>query len=139
MAGGFLILTYYAVIAGMTLDYAAMSVVEGFANVDAAAARGRFADLAADPWRLAGGQAAFLAATVAIVARGVGGGIEWACTWLMPILFAILLLIAVYGSLGAASDRRHRSSSRRVSKASRRGRRSRRSASASSRSASASA
>lgn len=100
MAGGFLILTYYAVIAGMTLDYAAMSAVEGFANVDAAAARDRFADLAADPWRLAGWQAAFLAATVAIVARGVGGGIERACTWLMPILFAILLLIAVYGSLG---------------------------------------
>ncbi|BBK33284.1 NSS family neurotransmitter:Na+ symporter [Stella humosa] len=107
LAGGYLILTYYAVIAGMTLDYALSALVTGFAGVDAALSRARFAELVGDPLRLALSQAIFLAATVAIVARGVGGGIERACTVLMPVLFGLVLLLvgygAVQGGFGAAA------------------------------------
>ncbi|BBK41779.1 transporter [Allostella vacuolata] len=96
--GGYLILTYYAVIAGMTLDYTVRALVDGFAGIDAAGSRAGFAALAQDPLRLIFWQGAFLLLTVAIVARGVGGGIERACTVLMPVLFGLLLLLAAYGA-----------------------------------------
>lgn len=100
MLGGYLILTYYAVIAGMTFDYAWAAVAEGFAGMDAVATRARFDALAADPLRLVAWQAAFLVLTVAIVARGVGGGIERACTWLMPVLFLLVLVLVGHGAVG---------------------------------------
>ncbi|WP_374448983.1 sodium-dependent transporter [Stella sp.] len=98
--GGFLILTYYAVIAGMTLDYALAAAAGRFTGIDAAGARAGFEALAADPWRLALWQALFLGLTVAIVARGIGGGIERACTWLMPVLVLLVVLLVVHGAAG---------------------------------------
>lgn len=99
VAGGFLIMSYYAVIAGMTLDYTLRSIVRGFDGTDAAASHALYEAFVGDPLRLMAWQAAFLAAVAAIVARGVGSGIEVACSLLMPLLAVALIALAVYGAM----------------------------------------
>lgn len=53
--------------------------------------------LLASPARMSAYHALFLAAATAIVARGVGKGIEAACKVLMPLLAALMLGLATYG------------------------------------------
>jgi NSS family neurotransmitter:Na+ symporter len=96
---GFLILSYYAVVGGLTLAYLLHAPLRGFAGTDAAGTQALFAAMVADPVLLAAFQAAFLAATVAVVARGIGHGIEAACRVLMPLLAALMLALVVYAAI----------------------------------------
>ncbi|MCL4684763.1 sodium-dependent transporter [Myxococcota bacterium] len=93
VGAGFLILSYYGVIAGWTLRYTAEAIWHGF-PADAAA---HFAQISAGPvavaWHLG-----FLALTAGIVAGGIQRGIERASVVLMPLLFAILAGLAVYAA-----------------------------------------
>ncbi len=93
VASGFLILSYYSVIAGWTLRYALSGLATGFA-ADAGA---RFDEIStgasAVGWHLG-----FMVLTVAVVARGVGGGIERLALVLMPALFLVVVGLAVYAS-----------------------------------------
>jgi len=92
LASGFLILSYYSVIAGWTLRYAVRAVV-GF-GADSGA---YFEQIATGPvsvaWHLL-----FMAATVGIVLGGVHRGIERVSIVLMPLLFAIICGIALYAA-----------------------------------------
>lgn len=97
IAGGFLILTYYAVIAGMTMAYVPHALTQGFAGADQACSAADFDALAASPLHLGFWQAAFLAVTVAVVARGIRKGVEIACTILMPLLAVLMAALVVYG------------------------------------------
>lgn len=99
VAGGFMILTYYAVFAGMAMAYAADAVLGGLGSVDAARSRAAYEGLVADPARLAAWQAGFLAASVAVVAAGIGGGIEAACKILMPVLAALMVGLVAYAAI----------------------------------------
>jgi NSS family neurotransmitter:Na+ symporter len=99
IAAGFLVLSYYAVIAGMTIGYTAGALAHGFQGLDADATRGLFGRLTGDPLLLSGCQAAFLAVTGQIVARGIGGGVETACKILMPVLAALMILLVVYAAI----------------------------------------
>jgi NSS family neurotransmitter:Na+ symporter len=93
---GLLILTFYSVIGGWTVAYAVETALDGLAGIQPQAVRGRYEALLASPWRMATYHAFFMAVTSAIVARGVGGGIEAACKVLMPMLVALLLALAAY-------------------------------------------
>jgi NSS family neurotransmitter:Na+ symporter len=84
VAAGALVLSFYSVIGGWTLAYTLDPATD-------------FAALLASPARLSAYHALFLASAAAIVARGVGGGIEAACKVLMPVLAALMLALAVYG------------------------------------------
>jgi NSS family neurotransmitter:Na+ symporter len=84
VAAGALVLSFYSVIGGWTLAYA----------LDPATS---FEALLASPARMTGYHALFLAVAAAIVARGVGAGIEAACKVLMPLLAALMLGLAAYG------------------------------------------
>jgi NSS family neurotransmitter:Na+ symporter len=86
VAGGLLILAYYAAIGGLAFAYAWHAVAKGFAGLDAAGTQALFAGMVGDPWRLGLWHAAFVAATAAILARGIERGIEAACRVLMPLL-----------------------------------------------------
>ena len=97
IAGGFLILTYYAVIAGMTMAYVPHALTAGFAGADQARSAADFDALAASPLHLGFWQAAFLAVTVAVVARGIRKGVETACTILMPLLAVLMAALVLYG------------------------------------------
>jgi NSS family neurotransmitter:Na+ symporter len=103
---GFVILSYYAVIAGMTVAYGVAAMVRGFGGLGGAEAADMFASLVADPVALSGYQAVFLAASVYIVARGIGRGVEIACKFLMPVLAGLMVLLVVYafveGAVGPA-------------------------------------
>ena len=104
LSAAFLILSYYAVVAGWAAkylaDYASGSL-ERAAQEDFAL---RFSAFVSSPAGPIAWQAIFLAATAALVAAGVQRGIERASRLLMPLLAAIVLLLAGYGlSLHGAS------------------------------------
>ncbi|PWS35969.1 hypothetical protein DFH01_20665 [Falsiroseomonas bella] len=98
LAAGFVILSFYAVIGGLTLAYGAQAFGDGFDGLDAAGAARLFAARSGDALALAGWHALFMALTIAIVARGIERGIEAACRLLMPVLAAIMLLLALHGA-----------------------------------------
>lgn len=95
----FVILSYYAVIGGWALAYAVDSIRPAAAD-GADAVRQRFDALLASPWRMGAYHAAFMVLTIAIVARGVSGGIEQACKVLMPLLVLLIVLLAIYAVSG---------------------------------------
>ncbi len=88
---GFLILSYYSVIAGWTLRYAAEAVTVGFAPDPGAHFGAISQGAAAVYWHLA-----FMVLTIGIVMVGVQKGIERAAMILMPTLFLIVLGLAVW-------------------------------------------
>ncbi len=92
---GFVILSYYSVVAGWTMHYVALSVT-GFGDVgDPQQIAGLFGKLYASAplnlfWHFA-----FMALTVGIVIGGVKGGIERASRIMMPCLFVMLVILLV--------------------------------------------
>ncbi|MEY8247177.1 MAG: sodium-dependent transporter [Bermanella sp.] len=93
---GFLILSFYSVIAGWALNYVcttAMGVLDG---VSAAQSGEIFSALLASPLTLLFWHSAFMFLTLAIVSRGVNKGLESAIKLLMPMLFALLALLLAY-------------------------------------------
>ncbi len=93
---GFLILSYYAVIAGWALYYIFEMAGGVMNNASGDFAAARFADFLADPWKLVFWQTLFMVATVMIVARGVIKGLETAIRWFMPLLFVLLIVLLGY-------------------------------------------
>ncbi|HHJ39719.1 MAG: transporter [Methylothermaceae bacteria B42] len=93
---GFLILSYYSVIAGWTIAYIVKMAAGVFLDKDAQAIGKVFAELVANPWRLIFWHSVFMTATMGIVARGVQGGLEKAVEWLTPALFIILFILVGY-------------------------------------------
>ncbi len=88
---GFLILAYYSVIAGWVVRYALDGLVSGFA-ADPGARFGEVTSGVTPVWFHLG----VMATTVFIVSMGVQKGIERAALVLMPTLFGILILLAVW-------------------------------------------
>lgn len=101
----FLILSFYCVIAGWTLDYTVASITGNLNNLDAKAASDFYQTLLDSPFRMMLGQGAFVIATVWIVAKGVKDGLERSIHWMMPSLFIILIALVIYGMVyGNFSD-----------------------------------
>ena len=96
--GGFTIITYYSVVGGWVLAYIAKAIA-GFDGFDAEMSRAAFGAFSSDPVQPAIWHIAFMAITVAIVARGVKGGLEKAVTILMPALFVLLIGMVIYSGL----------------------------------------
>jgi NSS family neurotransmitter:Na+ symporter len=88
---GFLILSYYSVIAGWVVRYALNGIFTGFPADPGT----RFEEVSSG-WVPVGYQVAVMAITVFIVMGGVRRGIERAALVLMPVLFGILLLLALW-------------------------------------------
>jgi len=93
VVSGFLILSYYSVIAGWTLRYALGGLAGGFV----ADAESYFARVASGPAALAW-HLVFMVLTVGVVVRGVTGGIEWLAKLLMPALFVTIVALALYAA-----------------------------------------
>lgn len=102
---GFLILSFYSVVAGWALAYALQALVSGFAQISASQAAERFGSLLASPWQLVAWHSLFMLICFVVVARGVRRGIEWAVDWMMPLLFLLLLVLVAYAAwLGAFTE-----------------------------------
>ena len=91
---GFLVLSYYSVVAGWTLDYTYESLV---GNLMSGSDFGQyFADFVASPWRPVLFLTIFLLITHYVVATGVEKGIERYSKIMMPLLLLIILVLAVF-------------------------------------------
>ena len=93
VTAGFLILSYYAVIAGWTVRYGLAAITSGF---DPNAAE-RFGEVASG-WDAFGYHLAFMAFTVFVVIGGVNRGIERTSVVLMPMLFVLVVGLALYAA-----------------------------------------
>ena len=107
----FLIISFYSVVAGWVLYYvgvmgadflSALASGDPFRGAlvgeDQATIQGRMGALFANPVLLLAMHFVFMGATLFIVARGIGSGIEAAATILMPMFFVLLVAITVYGA-----------------------------------------
>ncbi len=93
---GFLILSFYAVIAGWAIAYVGVAASNAFEGADASAVAQIFDSLASNPLRTGFWYTTFLAATALVIARGVKQGIERAVRVLMPTLVVLLLVLLAY-------------------------------------------
>ena len=93
---GFLILSYYAVIAGWAVNYVWQSGSGAFEGASAQTVGQSFDDLLASPLELIAYQTGFMILTIWIVGRGVTKGLEAAIRWFMPLLFLLLIVLLVY-------------------------------------------
>jgi NSS family neurotransmitter:Na+ symporter len=93
---GFLITSYYTIIAGWTMEYLWDALTGVFNNMDSSSSE-FFKEFMASDSRQIFWHVIFTAITVAILFGGVSGGIEKMAEILMPILLFILFGLAIYG------------------------------------------
>lgn len=93
---GFLITSYYTIIAGWTMEYLWDALTGVFNNMDSSSSE-FFKEFMASDSRQIFWHVIFTTITVAILFGGVSGGIEKMAEILMPILLFILFGLAIYG------------------------------------------
>ena len=93
---GFLILSFYSVIAGWALDYIYGMASGVFDDINAQQSGEVFSTLLASPTTLLIWHSIFMLLTLYVVARGVNEGLEKAIKILMPVLFILLALLLAY-------------------------------------------
>jgi NSS family neurotransmitter:Na+ symporter len=96
MLGGFLILSYYSVIAGWALAYVFRAGSGLFTGLTPDGVQSIFSNLVGEPERLLAWHTIFMVMTMIVVARGVKHGLEKAVRLLMPALFVLLLVLVGY-------------------------------------------
>lgn len=92
---GFLILSYYSVVAGWTLEYTWQAASNGFAGLDAGGYTQFFVDFSSNPWRSLLWMVVFMAMTHVVIVKGVKKGIEKSAKVMMPILFVLIVVLAI--------------------------------------------
>lgn len=95
---GFLILSYYGVIAGWAMAYIFKTGSGLLIGASAETAAGVFSAFTGNVWEVLFWQVVFMSLTIFIVARGVGRGLETAVKYLMPALFLLLLVLLGYAT-----------------------------------------
>ena len=93
---GFLILSFYSVIAGWSLAYIFRMAGGAFDGATAQSVGTIFGDLLGNPEALLGWHTIFMVLTIGIVASGVNKGLERSISILMPLLFLILVVLLGY-------------------------------------------
>ena len=91
---GFLILGYYSVVAGWTLDYIVQAATNSFSGQSADGFISSFNNFVQNPWRPVFWTLVFMLMTHFIVVKGVEKGIEKSSKIMMPMLFILLLVLA---------------------------------------------
>jgi NSS family neurotransmitter:Na+ symporter len=96
LTAAFIILSYYGVVAGWTLDYLFKSLTDSFSGQDPEAIASMFGALVTDPVRQLVCLTGFMFLCLFVVISGVKDGIERWNRILMPSLFGILFILAIY-------------------------------------------
>ncbi|MEE1121733.1 MAG: sodium-dependent transporter [Prevotella sp.] len=91
---GFLVFSYYSVVAGWTLQYTFEAGIDSFAGKTSAQFAADFNTFISDPVRPALPMIAFIVTTTVIVTLGVQRGIELASKIMMPLLLVLLGVLA---------------------------------------------
>ena len=92
---GLLILGYYSVVAGWTLEYIITSLSNGFADKGPEDFVAIFQNFSQDPVRPIVWCLVFLFLTHFVIVKGVKDGIEKSSKVMMPVLFILILVLAV--------------------------------------------
>ena len=95
LAASVLILGFYSVVAGWTVEYIFLSISDFDRLSSPEALHQQFVDFSSNGWKPLLWTLAFLAVNFLIVVRGVEKGIEKMSNILMPVLFIILLAFTV--------------------------------------------
>ncbi|WP_375739747.1 sodium-dependent transporter [Pseudomonas boanensis] len=95
---GFLILSFYTLIAGWAVAYVPDALLGRFAGLTGESSSALFGALLADPLKLIAYGTLVLLATLLIVAFGVHKGLERSLRFLMPGLFILLLVLVGYAA-----------------------------------------
>ena len=101
VAAGFIILSYYSVVAGWTVHYIVLALKGELVALarDATALQDHFVGgFLADGAQQVGYHLFFMAATVMAVYFGVKEGIERVAKVLMPLLFSIIIFLVIYST-----------------------------------------
>ncbi|MWJ28083.1 sodium-dependent transporter [Halomonas sediminis] len=93
----FLILSFYSVIGGWSLNYTLGTVIGTFDGQDAESISDLFGGMLASPGTLLLWHTAFMLLVIGIVARGVTKGLESAARLMMPALIVLMLVLVGYG------------------------------------------
>jgi NSS family neurotransmitter:Na+ symporter len=93
---GFLIMTYYTMIAGWVLAYTWFFLTGNYATGGVAPVVDKFKRFVADSRAVSLWQLAFIVLVALISVRGVNRGVEWINRLRAPALLAILLVLACY-------------------------------------------
>jgi len=96
VVAGFLILSFYSVIAGWALAYVVKAAANDFAGQDAATIGAMFDTFVANPLVIGFWHSVFMILTVTLVALGVERGIEKAVEVMVPALLVLLLVLLGY-------------------------------------------
>lgn len=91
----FVILSFYAVIAGWTLSYIVKTLGGSLSGLDGDGYANTFLDFIKSPLQPLVYAAIFMALTAVIVAKGIKQGIERASKFLMPLLFVLLIVLVI--------------------------------------------
>ena len=91
---GFVILSYYSVVAGWTAEYTVLAIGNHFDGKSATEFPSIFNEFVSNPWKSVLWMFAFMVVTHIIVVRGVKGGIEKFSKVMMPALFIIMIILA---------------------------------------------
>lgn len=95
----FVILSYYTVISGWTLDYLLKAAGGSFGGVDRVQSGALFSALLDNPVRLLFWNTVVHLMIIYVISHGVQSGIERAARILMPALFVTLVVMVLYGAV----------------------------------------
>ena len=96
VVAGFVILSFYGVVAGWAMDYAWRAASGALFSGGAEQLEGVFGELTASAPRQVAWQAAFMVASIVVVGRGIEAGIEKASKVLLPLLLAFMFVLLGY-------------------------------------------
>lgn len=93
--GAFIIMAFYCTVAGWTLEYVVKAVGNEFQGKDLSTIEHEFSEFHNKGWRNVFWESIFIFLTAFVVFKGVADGIERYSKVLMPMLLAILIILAV--------------------------------------------
>ncbi len=94
-----LTLSMYSVVSGWVLAYIFKMLGRTLQGVTPLYITNTWTSFLHDPWQLTVWHGIFMIMTLWVVSRGVKRGLELACKIMMPLLYAILIILMVYASI----------------------------------------
>lgn len=96
MITALLILSFYSVVGGWSLDYIIDMGRGDFRGVTPDKVGAYFGAVIADPWRLTAWHTLFMLLSAVVIAKGVVAGLERSLRIMMPLLFVLILILLGY-------------------------------------------
>jgi NSS family neurotransmitter:Na+ symporter len=95
VGAAFMILSFYGVVAGWSIDYVFKALTDAFAAKSPDELNGMFSSFIESPLKPVGFQLFFMLSTAAIVIIGIADGIEKYAKILMPLLIVIIIVLDI--------------------------------------------